>query len=130
MWNERTRTLYLQVGTGEANNYYFGDHDIWRLPQADDRYHGADPRYQYIRHPPVFRAGPPGAPISPNLAGRLAADFALCYRVFRTSDPRYAEPVPALGRDRLRDGGNALEGPACGPCCPWTSTARRPGATT
>jgi endoglucanase len=90
MWDERTRTLYLQVGTGEANNRYFGDHDIWRLPQADDRYHGSDPRYQYIRHPPVFRAGPPGAPISPNLAGRLAADFALCYRVFSTSDPRYA----------------------------------------
>ena len=69
MWNERTRTLYLQVGTGEANSYYFGDHDIWRLPQADDDYHGTNPRYQYIRHPPVFRAGPPGAPISPNLAG-------------------------------------------------------------
>ena len=91
MWDERTRTLYLQVGTGEANSHYFGDHDIWRLPQADDHYHGTDPRYQYIRHPPVFRAGPPGAPISPNLAGRLAADFALCYRVFRTSDPRYAD---------------------------------------
>jgi endoglucanase len=90
MWNERTRTLYLQVGTGEANNYYYGDHDIWRLPQADDHYHGTNPRYRYIRHPPVFRAGKPGAPISPNLAGRLAADFALCYRVFRSSDPAYA----------------------------------------
>jgi len=90
MWNERSRTLYLQVGTGEANNYYFADHDIWRLPQADDTYQGTDPRYQYIRHPPVFRARPPGAPISPNLAGRLAADFALCYRVFRASDPGYA----------------------------------------
>ncbi len=90
MWNQRTRTLYFQVGTGEANNRYPADHDIWRLPQADDHYHGTDPRYQYIRHPPVFRAGPPGAPISPNLAGRLAADFALCYRVFAASDPRYA----------------------------------------
>ncbi len=38
----------------------------------------------------MFRAGPPGAPISPNLAGRLAADFALCYQVFRASDPGYA----------------------------------------
>ncbi|HEY2550877.1 MAG TPA: glycoside hydrolase family 9 protein [Streptosporangiaceae bacterium] len=90
MWNERTRTLYYQVGTGEANDRYFGDHDIWRLPQADDHYMGANPRYQYIRHPPVFRAGKPGSPISPNLAGRLAADFALCYRVFRTADPGYA----------------------------------------
>jgi endoglucanase len=90
MWNQRTRTLYYQVGTGEANNYYFGDHDIWRLPQADDHYQGTNPHYAYIRHPPVLRAGKPGAPISPNLAGRLAADFALCYQVFRHSDPGYA----------------------------------------
>jgi len=90
MWNERTRTLYYQVGTGEANNYYFGDHDIWRLPQADDHYMGSNPRYVYIRHPPVFRAGKPGSAISPNLAGRLAADFALCYRVYRATDPAYA----------------------------------------
>lgn len=90
MWNERTRTLYLQVGTGEANSYYLADHDIWRLPQADDHYLGTNPHYLYIRHPPVFRAGRPGARISPNLAGRLAADFALCYRVFRASDPAYA----------------------------------------
>ncbi len=90
MWNERTRTLYFQVGTGEANDFYVGDHDIWRLPQADDHYRGTNPHDLYIRHPPVFRAGPPGAPISPNLAGRLAADFALCYRIFRSSDPGYA----------------------------------------
>jgi endoglucanase len=90
MWNERTRTLYYQVGTGEANNYYFGDHDIWRLPQADDHYMGSNPRYVYIRHPPVLRAGKPGSAISPNLAGRLAADFALCYRVYRATDPAYA----------------------------------------
>ncbi len=91
MWTERTRTLYLQVGTGEANNVYFGDHDIWRLPQADDHYMGTNPRYQYIRHPPVFLAGKPGAPISPNLAGRMSADFALCYRVYRVTSPSYAD---------------------------------------
>jgi endoglucanase len=78
MWNERTRTLYYQVGTGEANNRYFGDHDIWRLPQADDHYQGSNPRYQYIRHPPVFRAGEPGSLISPSLAGRLAARRPTC----------------------------------------------------
>jgi endoglucanase len=90
MWHERSRTLYYQVGTGEANSYYFADHDIWRLPQADDHYQGTNPHYVYIRHPPVFRAGRPGARISPNLAGRLAADFALCYQVLRHSDPGYA----------------------------------------
>jgi len=36
---------------GEANNYYFGDHDIWRLPQADDTYMGTNPRYTYVRRP-------------------------------------------------------------------------------
>ncbi|HEX3390684.1 MAG TPA: glycoside hydrolase family 9 protein [Streptosporangiaceae bacterium] len=90
MWRERSRTLYYQVGTGEANSYYFADHDIWRLPQADDHYRGTNPHYVYIRHPPVFRAGRPGAKLSPNLAGRLAADFALCYQVLRHSDPGYA----------------------------------------
>ena len=91
MWDERTRTLYYEVGTGEANSYYFGDHDIWRLPQADDHYQGTNPHYVYIRHPPVFRAGRPGAKISPNLACRLSADFALCYRVLHRSDPGYAD---------------------------------------
>ena len=70
MWHERSRTLYYEVGTGEANSYYLADHDIWRLPQADDHYHGTNPHYLYVRHPPVFRAGRPGAKISPNLAGR------------------------------------------------------------
>ena len=91
MWHERSRTLYYEVGTGEANSYYFADHDIWRLPQADDHYRGTNPHYVYVRHPPVFRAGRPGAKISPNLAGRLAADFALCYQVLRHSDPGYAD---------------------------------------
>jgi endoglucanase len=91
MWHERSRTLYYEVGTGEANSYYLADHDIWRLPQADDHYRGTNPHYVYVRHPPVFRAGRPGAKISPNLAGRLAADFALCYQVLRHSDPGYAD---------------------------------------
>jgi endoglucanase len=91
MWHQNTKTLYYQVGTGEANNYYFGDHDIWRLPQADDNYKGTNPRYVYIRHPPVFRAARPGGQLSPNLAGRLTADFALCYQVFREADPAYAD---------------------------------------
>jgi len=35
-------------------------------------------------------AGGAGASISPNLAGRLAADFALCYQVFKTTNRGYA----------------------------------------
>jgi endoglucanase len=91
MWDDPTRTLYYQVGIGSGNANTVGDHDIWRLPQSDDSYGGSDPRYRYIRNRPVFRAGPPGSPISPNLAGRDAAAFALGYEVYRLSDPSFAE---------------------------------------
>jgi endoglucanase len=90
MWNDSTRTLYYQVGIGEGNAGTLGDHDLWRLPQADDTYGGQDPSARYIRHRPVFRAAPPGSPISPNLAGRDAAAFALCAQVFAGSDPELA----------------------------------------
>ena len=86
MWDDPTHTLYYQVGIGTGNSSTFGDHDIWRLPQADDTYGGSDPAYRYIRHRPAFRAGPPGSPVSPNLAGRDAAAFALCFQVFRTAN--------------------------------------------
>ncbi len=90
MWNDSTKTLYLQVGIGEGNNAITGDHDIWRLPQADDTYGGTNPEDRYIRNRPVFRAGAPGSLISPNLAGRLAADFALCYQLDRVTEPAQA----------------------------------------
>ncbi len=97
MWDDRTGTLYYQVGIGTGNNSTFGDHDIWRLPQADDTYGGSNPAYRYIRHRPVFRAGAPGSPVSPNLAGRDAAAFALCFQVFRTADClRAAEHIYSL----------------------------------
>lgn len=91
MWDDPTRTLYYQVGIGEGNSKTVGDHDIWRLPQADDGYGGSDPAYRYIRHRPVFRAGPPGSPISPNLAGRDAAALAEAYQVFKVTDPAFAD---------------------------------------
>src|SRR5207344_3310058 len=82
--------FYYQVGIGTGNAKTVGDHDIWRLPQDDDTYGGSDPLYRYIRNRPVFRAGPAGSPISPNLAGRDSAALALCYQVFRTTDRRLA----------------------------------------
>ncbi len=91
MFDAETGTLYYQVGIGEGNRQTAGDHDIWRLPQADDAFGGEDPLYRYIRHRPVFRAGAPGAPISPNLAGRDAAAFGLCFQVFHASDPAFAD---------------------------------------
>jgi endoglucanase len=90
MWNDNTRTLYYQVGIGEGNAKIVGDHDIWRLPQADDTFGGTAAADRYIRNRPVFPANSPGGLISPNLAGREAAALALCYQVYRTSDPAYA----------------------------------------
>ncbi len=90
MWDDSTRTLYYQVGIGEGNSKTRGDHDIWRLPQDDDTYGGNDPLYRYIRNRPVFRAGPSGSPISPNLAGREAAALAEAFQVYKTSDPTFA----------------------------------------
>ncbi|HEU4322639.1 MAG TPA: glycoside hydrolase family 9 protein [Roseiflexaceae bacterium] len=92
MWDDNTRTLYYQVGIGDGNgSTILGDHDYWRLPQDDDLLNvspGA-PNY-YVKYRPVFRAGAPGALVSPNLAGRLAAAFGLCYQIYRASDPTYA----------------------------------------
>jgi len=90
MWDDPSRTFYYQVGIGSGNAKTVGDHDLWRLPQADDTFGGTDPLYRYIRNRPVFRAGAPGSLISPNLAGRNAAVFGLCFQIFRASDPAFA----------------------------------------
>jgi endoglucanase len=92
MWVDSSKTLYYQVAVASGGHSYVGDHDIWRLPQADDNYQGCVSPYQFICHRPVFlnSAGGAGASISPNLAGRLAADFALCYKVFAASNAAYA----------------------------------------
>jgi endoglucanase len=86
MWDDSSQTLYYQVGVGQG--VPVSDHDLWRLPQADDN-DSADP---WVQHRPVFvnPNGERGAKISPNLAGRLAADFALCYQVFKVANPSYA----------------------------------------
>jgi len=105
MWDDSSKTLYYQVGIGTGGcvlkgtgqggcpagtQYLYSDHDIWRLPQDDNvaNYPGAP--YKYIRNRPVFVAGPAGSKISPNLAGRLAAAFAVGYQVYRNSDPGFA----------------------------------------
>jgi endoglucanase len=92
MWNDSTETLYYQVGIGtDFKSYnYLSDHDIWRLPQADDTYGGTNSQYQYIRHRPVFIAGAAGSKLSPNLAGRLSADFAECFQVYDATNPTLA----------------------------------------
>jgi endoglucanase len=93
MWDDTTKTLYYQVGNSQDWANFPGllsDYDIWRLPQADDDWQGCPSAAHYICHRPVFVAGPAGSPISPNLAGRLAAAFAVCYQLERTSHPDFA----------------------------------------
>lgn len=99
MWDDTNQILYYQMAIGNGNAQTVSDHDIWRLPQADDTYGGCTSQYRYICHRPTF-VNPAalnssgqisaGALISPNLAGRLAADFALCYHIYQTSNPSYA----------------------------------------
>ena len=95
MWDGDSGTLYIQVGIGSGRDSgdsgFLGDHDAWRLPEADDRLdvEPGDERY-YQRYRPVFRAAEPGEPMSPNLAGRVAAAFALAAQVEAATEPARA----------------------------------------
>jgi hypothetical protein len=87
MWDARAGTLYIQVGIGSGNRQgtFRGDHDGWRLPQADDRDTAHVDRF--VSHRPVFEAAKPGRPISPNLVGRVCAAFALAAQLDAHSRP-------------------------------------------
>jgi len=145
MWDDKTRTLYYQVDNSQDWDYYgegdpssatgncggtyatpfclITEYDIWTLPQAADHYdQPGDPQpcdpftTFFICDRPVYVAGPAGSPISPNLAGRLAADFALCFQldratnrarankclknaedIFALANTSYPDPAPAAG---------------------------------
>ena len=152
MWNDQTKTLYYQVDNSQDWDYYgegdpssatgncggtynspyclITEYDIWTLPQAADNYQqGGDPKpcdlftTFYICNRPVFIAGPAGAQISPNLAGRLAADFALCYQLNRTSDAslarqclKSAEDIFALAKTSYPDPAPAGDSGTCPTC--------------
>jgi hypothetical protein len=84
LWNPVRKVLYAQVGigSGNASNTIQGDYNFWFLPQAEDRLkvgpgQNPGPSAYYVKYRPVFPAAPAGQKVSPNLAGRYAADFAL-----------------------------------------------------
>ncbi|MEU9070270.1 glycoside hydrolase family 9 protein [Streptomyces sp. NPDC048306] len=88
MWDGATGTLYTQVGLGSGGAEIRGDHDVWRLPEEDDRLTVAPGDADYlIKYRPVFRANEPGEPISPNLAGRVSAAFALAAQTEAAEHP-------------------------------------------
>lgn len=91
MWDAKERMLYIQVGVGSGNRAgtFYGDHDRWRLPQADDKDHRHIDRF--ISHRPVFTAAAPGDLISPNLVGRVSASFALAAQADAKSNPSRAK---------------------------------------
>ena len=71
----------------------------------------------------MFVAGPAGSPISPNLAGRLTADFALCYQLNRrTNQPlayqclKNAEDIYALANTTYPDPAPAVGSGSCSTC--------------
>jgi hypothetical protein len=145
MWDDGTKTLYYQVGNSQDWDNFPGllsDYDIWRLPQADDDYQGCPIAAHFICHRPVFIAGPAGSPISPNLAGRLAAAFAVGYQLNRTGHPDFAnrclkdaEDIFALAtrlmRTRLHRWAAARAVPAaCSRSFRLTDIRKRYGTTT
>ena len=126
MWDDTTKTLYYQVANSQSWDNFpnlLSDYDIWRLPQADDTWDGCDSAAQFICHRPVFVAGPAGSPISPNLAGRLAAAFAVCYQLNRTVQPalanqclRNAEDIFALADTSYSDPAPSVGSGSCSGC--------------
>jgi len=108
MWDDQNKIFYYQMAIGNGNSQTTSDHDIWRLPQADDDYGGCTSQFRYICHRPVF-VNPAAlnssgqiqsaALISPNLAGRLAADFALCFHEYQSSNPTYANQCLSSAED-------------------------------
>jgi endoglucanase len=122
-------------GTYQTPYCLITEYDIWTLPQAADNFSLAELDLAgppgpcnpystyYICNRPVFPAGPAGSPISPNLAGRLAADFALCYQLNRTSAPalanqclKNAEDIFALANTSLPDPAPTVGSGSCSNC--------------
>lgn len=89
MWDGKSGVLYAQVGVGggSSKENFLGDHDVWRLPEADDKLSvkAGDESY-YLKYRPVFAANKAGQQISPNLAGRVAAAFAVAAQNLAATD--------------------------------------------
>ena len=105
LWNPVLKVLYAQVGIGNGNasNTIQGDYNFWFPPQAEDQMNvsrggNPGPTAYYVKYRPVFEAAPPGKPVSPDLAGRFAADFALGAQLDASSDPAQAANLLSLAR--------------------------------
>jgi endoglucanase len=105
LWRPAKKVLYIQVGIGNGNasNTIQGDYNFWFLPQAEDKMDvskggNPGPSAYYVKYRPVFAAAPAGKLISPEFAGRFAANFGLAAQLdVRTSRPA-AEHLLLLAR--------------------------------
>jgi hypothetical protein len=111
LWNPVLKVLYAQVGIGNGSastakyplGQIQGDYNFWFLPQQEDRLNvkpggNPGPTAYFVKYRPVFEAAPPGKPVSPDLAGRFAADFALGAQVDASTDPAQARHMLGLAR--------------------------------
>ena len=105
LWRPRRKVLYIQVGIGNGNasNTIQGDYNFWFLPQAEDKMDvkkggNPGPTAYYVKYRPVFEAAPPGRKISPDFAGRFAADFGLAAQLDARSNRPEAEHLLSLAR--------------------------------
>ena len=96
LWNPHHKVLYMQVGIGNGNasNTIQGDYNFWFLPQQEDLLDVAKggnpgPSAYYVKYRPVFEAAAPGQKVSPDLAGRYAADFALGAQLSRGTNAKH-----------------------------------------
>ena len=111
-WDARHDVMYAQVAIGSGNTAgtFYGDHDLWRLPERDDGLKG--PKTRYLRSRPVFRANAPGTPVPPNLAGRVAASFALAAQLDAGTRPTLARGELATAADLFSKAKTRSVGPA------------------
>ncbi len=111
LWNPVQKVMYIQVGIGNGsaptskypNGQIQGDYNFWFLPQDEDQLNvspggNPGPTAYYVKYRPVFEAAPPGQPVSPDLAGRFAADFALGAQLDASTDPAQAAYLLSLAR--------------------------------
>jgi hypothetical protein len=116
LWNPARKVMYIQVGIGNGsastkqypNGQIQGDYNFWFTPQSEDRLNvtkrgNPGPTAYYVKYRPVFEAAPPGKPVSPDLAGRFAADFALGAQLKAGGDPVGAAEELALARSVYAD---------------------------
>ena len=132
MWDDSTKTFYYQVGIGAGNAKTVGDHDLWRLPagRRQLRRDGSalSGTSAIARSSARDRPARSSAPTSP---GATRPCSALCYQIFKKSDPTFANRC-LLAAEHIFDLANTNPGQLTTvrpvQLLPRDRVAQRPGA--